>query len=301
VPVVFLAGIGTRASTLPGAAVGAAPIYVVDLADGQAIAKIVLPWRDTVTAGISHGVRGRPLAVDTDQDLLVDRLYVGDMEGRLWRIDLSSSDPVAWESPGAAKVIWDPVSPYTRLPITFPPTATYTGDGDILLYFGSGDPSTSVYGSSPGYFYVLKDGRSITASSAKLFSSFQPIRFQTGEGLAGEPVLANGTIFFTTYYVSSTEVCTGSARLWALDYQTGLAGPKKLDSDGDGTPDANYIELGAGIPGSVVVGYDRWYVSVNDGSVGGTSGAIGSSGIASGKYDTVEPLMPYSWVEVTGR
>jgi type IV pilus assembly protein PilY1 len=269
--------------------------------NGEQIAKITLPWRDTVTPEINHGIRGRPLAVDTDNDHLVDRLYVGDMEGRMWRINLSSSNPSDWESSSAAQVIFDPVSPYTRLPITFPPTATYTSTGDILLFFGSGDPTTSVYGASPGYFYAMQDGRTISSGSAKLYSSFQPIRFQTGEGLAGEPVLANGTIFFTTYYVPSATLCVGNGRLWALDYKTGLAGPKKLDSNGDGTVDSNYIELGSGIPGSVVVGYDRWYVTVNDGSVGGVSGSLSSSGVASGQYDTVEPLMPYSWSEVTGR
>lgn len=323
--VAFLPGIGTDGT---GGASGwgltpsvqASPVYVVDMADADSetrLAKIELDWHNLSDPAQPHGIIARPLAVDTDNDLLVDRLFVGDQDAYLWRVDLSSDKPSDWgSSPTPSEAIFSPGvtyamttvgSPYSGpryLPISFPPAATYSSGGDLLVYFGTGDPRTVSYGGPPGYFFAMQDKKAITSgSSAKLLPGFTPIKFAAGEGLAGEPVLVNGVIYFTTYYVdtntaSSTNGCgLGKARVWGVGY---LDGSPQMDSDNNGTPDAKFIELGRGIPGNVVVGYDRWYVQVNDSNVGGTSGSLKTGATASGA-GTVEPFMPYGWAEVTGR
>ena len=72
---------------------GTAVLYVVNLADGTLIRKI-----DTEVNKLS-GANGlsSPTAVDIDGDYDVDYVYAGDLEGNLWKFDLSNSDPKEWK------------------------------------------------------------------------------------------------------------------------------------------------------------------------------------------------------------
>jgi len=192
------------------------------------------------------------------------------------------------------------------LPLHFGATATYTSTGDILLYFGVGSPETlSDYGtpSPAGGFYVIKDNRTIASGSYRLYNQTGEFVFPTlaaGEVMAGEPVLVGGIVYFTTYTNSSSSCRFGSARIYGLNYLTGAAG---LDSNGDGTLDTKYIDLGQGIPSGVVVGKNKWYVSINDGG-GNTSPGPGSAVgnlSTSGTVSSVVPMQTYSWIELLGR
>ncbi len=289
----------------------AAPIYVVDLEASQGqdyLGKIELPWRAPVDANINHGIRGRVLPVDTTDDMLADRLYVGDMEGRLWRVDISSPDPADWMEPSAREVVFDPRNEGAPdLPITYPVTAVYSPEGDILVYFGTGDPTTVHAGLPPGAFYGLLDPRILGGTPRVLDSSDGewPIAFEDGEVLAGEPIVVNQILYFTTYVSSSSDCYTGSGRLYAVQYLT--AEGKFQPDESQPALTAQYIDLGHGIPSSVIVGYDRWYVAMNNAAVGdGNDGGIESGGpediqgAASSVGTFYGELRPYAWVEVSG-
>ncbi len=289
----------------------AAPIYVVDLEAAQGddyLGKVLLPWRAPVDATLNHGIRGRVLGVDTTGDMLADRLYVGDMEGRLWRVDISSPNPADWLNPGNREVIFDPREQGAPdLPITYPVTAVYSPEGDILVYFGTGDPTTVHAGLPPGAFYGLLDPK-VPGGSVRLLDSSDgdwPVYFADGEVLSGEPIVVNQVIYFTTYCSSGSECYTGSGKLYALHYMT-AEGKFQLDEN---QPDltAQYIDLGHGIPSSVIIGYDRWYVAMNNAAVGeGNDGGIesggpeGIQGAGSSVGTFYGELRPYAWIEVSG-
>jgi len=48
------------------------------------------------TAGTSPGGLSSPAAIDTNADGYVDLVYAGDIDGKLWKFDLSNSDSTAW-------------------------------------------------------------------------------------------------------------------------------------------------------------------------------------------------------------
>jgi type IV pilus assembly protein PilY1 len=140
----------------------AAVLYIVDIKDGSLI------------RSISTGVSGdnglsTPLAVDANKDGVVDAIYAGDLQGNLWKFDVSSSDPSRWAvayTDGSTSL---PLPLFTAKmagqpgqPITVKPTFGPHPDGGVLLFFGTGSyfqTSDNVIGPNPGTqsFYGIWD------------------------------------------------------------------------------------------------------------------------------------------------
>lgn len=142
---------------------GTAVLYVVDLETGDIIKKIDTGVKDLSTAnGLSS-----PTAVDHDGDYDADYVYAGDLEGNIWKFDISSSDPNQWDvaygSAGSYKPLFTACSADTcdltnRQPITTPVKVALNvgAQGGYLVYAATGsylydqdlqDTSTqSVYG-----------------------------------------------------------------------------------------------------------------------------------------------------------
>src|SRR5690606_18864703 len=71
---------------------GTAKLFVVDIATGRLIRTI-----DTGAAGTSYANGlSQPLAVDINSDFIIDYVYAGDLEGDLWKFDLTNSSAAAW-------------------------------------------------------------------------------------------------------------------------------------------------------------------------------------------------------------
>lgn len=70
---------------------GKAVLYVLDLVTGAVLAKL-----DTLVAG-DNGM-STPGLWDSDGNGKIDTVYAGDLKGNVWRFNLSSSTPSAWQS-----------------------------------------------------------------------------------------------------------------------------------------------------------------------------------------------------------
>lgn len=70
-----------------------AVLYIVDIEDGSLIKKF-----DTVVGDLanSNGM-STPTVIDTDGDMIADRVYAGDLLGNVWSIDISDSSSANWE------------------------------------------------------------------------------------------------------------------------------------------------------------------------------------------------------------
>jgi hypothetical protein len=289
--------------------------------------KFLLPY--VVSSGCDEdglkGIWNQPLAIDSDNNLLEDVIIIGDMEGQLHLLDMEPEDatpaldPVNWTNSVVFYATADDFDDYTGshiysykggssrpLPFAFSPAATYSSDGSVLVYAGTGDPSTidEFSTTSRGHLYGFVYSKS--ADTFELSATFnsvasvnnggtpQPgfLTFDEGEILAGEPVIAAGTIYFTTYVRSSSGCGLGEGRLYAVDYKYGKS---VLDYNLDGTVE-EFQALGTGIPSGVVIGHNQVYVTMNTGGNSAPSTKRGK-----GNMLTMVPPMPYSWVEVTGR
>ena len=85
----------TPGTPAPISTTGRAYLYVVDVQTGVQIAKI-----DTLagSVGTPNGL-ATPAVVDINGDHVVDYVYAGDLQGNMWKFNLSNPDPTLWDIP----------------------------------------------------------------------------------------------------------------------------------------------------------------------------------------------------------
>ena len=118
---------------------GYAVLYIVNLETGSVIKSITLE-DSTGTNGLST-----PIAVDTDGDKVADKVYAGDLQGNLWAVDISASNPNSWASDykqgSTPKPLYQACTddPCTDpQPITSKPQVVNNDPGGLLVLFGTG-------------------------------------------------------------------------------------------------------------------------------------------------------------------
>lgn len=115
-------------------------LYILDAEDGTLIKKI--------STGSSGGCNGlaTPLAIDVNTDLKVDYVYAGDLQGKLWKFDLTGASVSDWEiayKDGATpKPLFQAKDAFGNpQPITIKPDAMFHCDRDksgYIIAFGTG-------------------------------------------------------------------------------------------------------------------------------------------------------------------
>jgi type IV pilus assembly protein PilY1 len=111
---------------------GHAVLMILDATTGGLIKKI-----DT-GVGACNGL-STPIAVDVDYDDKVDYVYAGDLQGNLWKFDLSASDSTDWNVAYREGAAPKPLFKTAGQPITTRPDVMYhcRQDGYLVL-FGTG-------------------------------------------------------------------------------------------------------------------------------------------------------------------
>jgi type IV pilus assembly protein PilY1 len=129
-----------------GSTNGHAGVYigVISPTDGS----VSFVWLDTGSGGTGSSANGiaSVASADLDADFVIDYLYAGDLQGNVWRFDLTSSDPTVWAAskfgqPTATPLFIATDSSGNRQPITssIAVTATLTGSAQrVILGFGTG-------------------------------------------------------------------------------------------------------------------------------------------------------------------
>ena len=163
-------------------------IFMIDAATGQTLWRAVRSTTTAVVYTASTRSYAHPLMVDsipsdvtlldTDNDGLSDRLYVGDTGGRLWRADFPGVLPSAWTITPVASV-----GRHNRDGLT--PSATIADDrriffapdyvplrnkldrqGTDVVLFGTGDREDPLNLSTPNWFYAFRDNDLVSGKLA---------------------------------------------------------------------------------------------------------------------------------------
>lgn len=114
-------------------------VYIVDLADGSLIKELATTSPTCGDSSLSNGM-GPINAVDVDGDFVVDYIYGGDLQGSVWKFDVTNTSTTAWGMAYSnrfytAKDANGNVQPITTRPlVTLHPTQS-TG---LMVYFGTG-------------------------------------------------------------------------------------------------------------------------------------------------------------------
>ncbi|MBK7368915.1 MAG: hypothetical protein IPJ04_13710 [Candidatus Eisenbacteria bacterium] len=197
-------------------------LLVFDPADGTLLRTIALG--SAVTANKTT----KATAFDSNFDGYDDLLYLGDLAGRLWRVNLTGST-------------WSVSTFFTGTqPIQAAPTVTTDALGRPMIYFGTGKFMTSGDASTTGQqsIYGLVDkSNGVTLRPDSLVnqtSTFHALTTSSNGWFmdlsnSGERVTRNPTLIAGTLYVPSfaptAAACTGGGQSWlyALDYKDGSA------------------------------------------------------------------------------
>ncbi len=204
-------------------------LYALDLNNGQIF------WsyeaQDVDTSGeylnIANAIPGSPTVVDIDQDGYADRVYVGDLDGRLWRVDVSSEFRVqgnhtTWDS--EVENIYEDAHNYPILSkpaVWLDPTSSQSIP---RIYFGTGGddnaPSDVTYsfialqdGTSPEVEWFMGDPDELNLPAEKDVGDLG-----VGEKVWADPKVANFIVYFSTLTgsIESVDPCQSLAGIGKL-------------------------------------------------------------------------------------
>lgn len=103
-------------------------LYVINALDGQLIAKI-----QAGTSGSAASPNGLSTVapIDTNGDSVIDRVYAGDLNGSMWKFDLTANAPSSWTATSIFTT--SPAQPITGMPgVAIHP------NGGYMVNFGTG-------------------------------------------------------------------------------------------------------------------------------------------------------------------
>ena len=254
---------------------GHAVLYIIDIKTGALIRSL-----DTGSGTVaSPDGLSSPVAIDTNFDGKVDRVYAGDIDGNLWKFDISATTASTWAAP---------TSPLHttggRAIVGAPDVAAHPLNG-YIVYFATGRMFTAADGSDStvvNHAYGIWDGapgaNTAILDQTLTEKSYGALRVRVSSGLpinwndasnpaskplhkgwraalpAGERVLGTGFVRDARYHFSSvnptvvrTPPPNGENWLNELDYLTGGVGDKlifdlnsdSLLTDADRVPDSS--------------------------------------------------------------
>jgi PilC-like protein with beta-propeller domain len=245
---------------------GHAVLYIIDITTGALIRAL-----DTGSGGPAvtnpNGLSS-PVAIDTNFDGKVDRVYAGDIDGNLWKFDISNVSAAAWTAPTT------PVFA-SGLPITGAPDVAGHPISGLMVYFTTGRLFTAADATNAtvqNYAYGIWDGAPVANNTIleqtltnKTYgdgqgvrvSSGLPVNWNDGSNVSlrplhkgwrtalkpGERVLGTGFVRDARYHFTSVNPTIdnepnpdGENWLHELDFLTGGVGEKLIfDLNSSGT------------------------------------------------------------------
>ena len=225
--------------------------FTIDLSNGAKLWEYYNSTSANDRQYMNFSLAANPAAADLDGDGFVDRVYIGDVGGQLWKFDTSAPATLTsglvtnWTGKRLFAATPAQANPpaagdyYPAQAIYVPPTLSYDGSNNLWVFFGTGDRNHPVNDSN-NRFYGIKDNTSMTNASTLTEASLVNVSttYQTAtqgwyQILANdEKVLAaanvfNSVVFFSSFTPVSTVSCTGGggdAKLYACRVTSGYAG-----------------------------------------------------------------------------
>jgi type IV pilus assembly protein PilY1 len=215
---------------------------------------------NVTVAGMTYSMASDPAIVDRNLDGLVDRVYIPDTGGNVWRADIGDPSPANWTVSLLASI--GGAAPTGSRKFLYPPDVVYSSDAngpyDAVL-IGSGDREHPFDTTVTNRFYMFKDrktglsgvgqatiteadlfdatsdalqtatGSSLTAAQSALVSAKGwMVTLAAGEKVVGGAVTVGGVTFFNTNQpaaMAAAGSCSnlGVARAYAVGFADATA------------------------------------------------------------------------------
>jgi type IV pilus assembly protein PilY1 len=244
-------------------------VYVVDAKTGVFIKQFLTAANGTDV--ISTPVPSEVAIVDVDHDGFIDRAYVGDLGGNVWRMDLDDGTST---NPSSGWNLYKLAYLGTHK-FFYPPDVVLTQSFTAVL-IGSGDREKPLLTTSLDRAYMVKDTnltRIVTSPTPIAEADLVQVTSTTtiddlnaakgwyyvlraGEKIVNGPLTVGGVAYFGTNRPDPTLVCKtnlGEARSYAVDFLTG-AGVRPPDGSNPLDDAYSLVLTGGGLPPSPVAG-----------------------------------------------
>ena len=286
-------------------------VFAFNVLTGAKVWDFTYDIADTTKAQMVNAIASDVSPIDANADGFLDRFYVGDLGGLLWRFGGSSysSEITTW----AGSIVFkakDSVSDTARRKFFNPPDVVQESTFDVVL-IGTGDredplattPVDRIYSirdDNPGSAYnetnlvdvtddLLQTGSSAQKTSvlnALASSKGYYIRLVTnpsdttglGEKILSAPITFSKVVAFTSFIPNNSLVaCStgGVARLYALDYLTGISVINFDTGNDSGGPvmarSDRYRQVGVSIASSAVIALRKGKAVAYIGTGGGVA------------------------------
>jgi type IV pilus assembly protein PilY1 len=283
---------------------GGSYLYVVDLQTGALLKKILA----VDAAGDDNNGLSTPLLYDADDDNLIDTVYAGDLQGNLWKFDVSATTTGPWGVAFAGSPLIRARNASNQVQaITAQPKATGHPLGGHMVVFGTGryltpgDPLDLTVQS----YYGIRDNGSPVVSTNRSALQQQTIDLQTtafgtvvrsitehtpdwateqgwyldfidppstllGERVVSTSLIKGDRVIFVSI-VPSTDPCRPGGTSWLMELNVvtgGTFADSILDMNGDGAFDGNDTAGGQVVTG---VRMDSLGISKTPAWLGGAS------------------------------
>lgn len=187
-------------------------LYVVRLYDGAQLAKI--PAGTATANGLST-----PILRDNGSDKIIDYVYAGDLQGNLWKFDLSAANPASWGVSNGGNPLFLAQNGLDRQPITAQPKVSAHPLGGVLVLFGTGQylNDADVDSTKVQSYYGIWDTDATTTTILRASLQAQAIVDQQTVGTTRVRVTSNNSVDYGT-------LSSPTKRGWYLDLVFPAAG-----------------------------------------------------------------------------
>ena len=172
--------------------------------------------------GFDSPITGQAVPYPSQVGQVSDRIYVGDADGTMWRIDLSNPDPVQWD----AHILFDAYAldlPEEGQPIQTEPVIAVDGLGSTVVVFSTGDQETfhlATNGMQNYIWSILERPEKVGTVPFTTVVNWG-IPFANGKRVTGPIALFDEVAYFATFtpQAATINACSdGAGSVWGVDY-----------------------------------------------------------------------------------
>jgi Tfp pilus tip-associated adhesin PilY1 len=203
--------------------------YAVEVETGDLLWSYETTDVDTTATytNIPNTIPGSPSLIDMDNDTFVDRVYFGDLDGRVYRLDASqelSLNQASWDHD--IDVIYEDANNYPIVTITTVWVNPSLWGTQLRVYFGTGGDDRAPDSTTYSFVALVDDNNPFIewfmgdAALLNLDPALDMGDLGVGEKVWSDPVVANYTVYFNTLTgkIESVDPCenlAGGGKLYA--------------------------------------------------------------------------------------
>jgi type IV pilus assembly protein PilY1 len=175
-----------------------------------------------IEAPLDSPITGQPVAFPGEAGAAADRVFVGDQDGALWRVDLSSTSPDEWTVRLFFDAYWGTARAFNAgQPIQTQPVLSVNDLGNVTIAFSTGDQDLVTSADQVNYVFSLTEVPQEARPNETETKVNWYEELHDGNRVTGPISIFAGALYFSTYQPVATSgaVCdTGSSCLWGLHY-----------------------------------------------------------------------------------